>query len=264
MTEYTITVQTSDNLDAGTDANIYLTLHGDRLNSDKIKLNDYISGNAFERGEKNIISIDLGIDFGDIHTIILMSDCAYLYSSWEPEYISINKKGSSISSTFNIYSVIEDKKEYLYFVTLGYPVNITKSMLNTSVVINEDKSFFIPKNTQESIRISTDWSYGLEYTDVNVFDTRTGSYTSVPISEIECFFNANKVIDYLKKDSPETFGKREFFDKTFDIKEALLDRRIYDVWEIKVWDYKIELGNILFLFSILSKREYLDITEIYI
>jgi hypothetical protein len=46
---YEFTIHTGDQATAGTDSNIFVVLYGERGTTDEVRLNGYISGDAFER-----------------------------------------------------------------------------------------------------------------------------------------------------------------------------------------------------------------------
>ena len=66
MTDYEVQVKTSDVWNAGTDANVFLTLYGNKDSSDKIALTG--NGNLFERGKIDsfFVSVD---DLGTLNKI---------------------------------------------------------------------------------------------------------------------------------------------------------------------------------------------------
>lgn len=55
--EYEISVKTGDRLGAGTDANVFVILHGDGASSDEIQL-DASFCNDFERGQTDVYYIN--------------------------------------------------------------------------------------------------------------------------------------------------------------------------------------------------------------
>jgi hypothetical protein len=89
---YSIEVKTGDYADAGTDANVYINIFGDKGQSGKIRLNSYLSGNAFERGDLDKLTIKAP-DVGNVNRIEVSHDNSYAAAGWYLSNVRI-KKGS--------------------------------------------------------------------------------------------------------------------------------------------------------------------------
>lgn len=90
--KYTITVKTKDASDAGTDAGIYLRIAGDKGSTSRIFLNNKISGDAFESGDKDVVTV-VDEDVGTVSAVILESDLSGPGAGWFPEYVEISVRG---------------------------------------------------------------------------------------------------------------------------------------------------------------------------
>jgi hypothetical protein len=106
---YCIRIKTGDVTFGGTDANIFITLVGEKGRTREERLNPHISGNAFEKNDLNCAFVDLE-DVGQIKELILRSDEWGAGSDWYPEYISVAR----FEATFKIGRWIEDKKSHTF------------------------------------------------------------------------------------------------------------------------------------------------------
>jgi hypothetical protein len=91
--DYVVTIHTGNEPGAGTDANIFLTLHGTTGNSGEIRLNPLISGNAFEQNKTDTCNL-LGVaSIGDLTSITIRSDDAFPFSAWFLDFVEISGPG---------------------------------------------------------------------------------------------------------------------------------------------------------------------------
>lgn len=90
VVKYGISVKTADQSGAGTDSNISIMLHGTRGVTDYIKLNNKISGDAFERGQLDRAPLCSVLDLGKITSISLRHDGSYSGAEWRMDYSQIN------------------------------------------------------------------------------------------------------------------------------------------------------------------------------
>ncbi len=87
---YQMSIRTGDRSGAGTDSNIYVTLYGTKGKTREIRLNGYIKGDAFERGDLDHVRF-AAEDVGDLKSILVRSDNKYLGSAWMLEYMDVRK-----------------------------------------------------------------------------------------------------------------------------------------------------------------------------
>lgn len=121
MVKYTISVKTGNQAGAGTDSNIFVKLYGVLGETDEVRLNGYIRGDAFERNKVDTITLEFN-DIGDIYKFDLRSDCKYGGSDWLINKIEITKEGSQ-KATFQIQKWIKDKSIKTFFVTSGLTIS---------------------------------------------------------------------------------------------------------------------------------------------
>ena len=94
MKNYRVEVQTTNRSGAGTDANIQLRIHGTRkgknVSSEWETLNPYISGNAFEQGDHDVIEAFRTADVGKIISISVKTDNAYAGAAWNVDWLKVD------------------------------------------------------------------------------------------------------------------------------------------------------------------------------
>lgn len=93
---YWVAVTTGDLQGAGTDANVYLTIHGKRKSIYDIHLNPHFPGNAFERGETDTTGFNIdeisGPNVGDLVSVELWQDGSFAGSTWYPERVIVERR----------------------------------------------------------------------------------------------------------------------------------------------------------------------------
>uniref|UniRef100_A0A1I8JD35 PLAT domain-containing protein n=1 Tax=Macrostomum lignano TaxID=282301 RepID=A0A1I8JD35_9PLAT len=89
---YVVTIQTSSQAMAGTDARVFATLVGEDRRSNRVQLkNDRID--CFERGQTDQFKARFGSNLGEIHSIELETEGGGLTSGWLPETITVANGG---------------------------------------------------------------------------------------------------------------------------------------------------------------------------
>jgi len=109
--DYAVAIKTTDNSGAGTDSNIYLQIVGKNGRSKEHHLNSKISGDAFEQGKVDNLTIR-DKDIGPINSIIIRSDTAYPGSDWELEWLIVTLNGKQY--IFRPRKVFTDKASYTF------------------------------------------------------------------------------------------------------------------------------------------------------
>lgn len=174
---YLVRIHTGDQLYAGTDSNIFLTMFGERGRTGEIRLNGYIKGNAFERNKWDTLTLDLPEgDIGDIYKIVVRSDGLYSGSTWLLDQIKIKNTDEnrsemyfyitqwlnegSLESLSNNYHV----KPLQPIIEEGVPFDgiIQKQHNSTSSPIKVTLSFSETKQCQYHIENSSIQSISLE------------------------------------------------------------------------------------------------------
>ena len=102
-TRYTVRVKTGDKIGAGTNANVYMQLFGDKGSSSKcaLKQNENDIRNKFERGQVDIFHIETG-DVGALERIILGHDGSGVRDGWYVESVEIEVPAVGLLYCFGV------------------------------------------------------------------------------------------------------------------------------------------------------------------
>jgi hypothetical protein len=101
--QYIVTIRTGDKMWAGTDANVYITLHGDRGSTGEQYLDS--PANDFERdSERNYVFN--GIDIGTPEKISLRHDNTGAGAAWYVDWVKVDKENGK-KSLFPCYSWLD-------------------------------------------------------------------------------------------------------------------------------------------------------------
>ncbi|KAG1672531.1 hypothetical protein FOA52_002840, partial [Chlamydomonas sp. UWO 241] len=84
--EYTVAVYTSDLRGAGTNANVFLELHGDKAKTGERRLDD--DANNFERNRRDVFKFKAS-DVGNVEKVVIRHDNAGLSSDWHLQQIEV-------------------------------------------------------------------------------------------------------------------------------------------------------------------------------
>ncbi|MEZ4921504.1 MAG: PLAT/LH2 domain-containing protein, partial [Saprospiraceae bacterium] len=95
--KYIVEINTSNVTDAGTDANVYLKIRGNKGETDEIRLNSLISGDAFERFKTDKVEL-LATDVGTISSITIRHDNSHTNPGWHLANVKVYK-GSRYGTT---------------------------------------------------------------------------------------------------------------------------------------------------------------------
>ncbi|MBI3175133.1 MAG: hypothetical protein HYZ25_15510 [Chloroflexi bacterium] len=97
MATYRIVVVTGSVEDAGTDANVYITLYGTSGTSGERFLDN--SADNFERGHTDVFSLEMG-DIGEITQVRIRHDNSHKKPGWFLDRIIIHKEDTDEEWTF--------------------------------------------------------------------------------------------------------------------------------------------------------------------
>ncbi|KAL3879854.1 hypothetical protein ACJMK2_032133 [Sinanodonta woodiana] len=109
--KYEIFVRTGDKLFSGTDANVFIVLHGENGKKSGITKLDCFFHNDLERGQLDQYAVEC-INLGKIYTIELWRDDAGLKSNWYVDYIKVVDTASSVEYSFPILRWIKAGYHY--------------------------------------------------------------------------------------------------------------------------------------------------------
>lgn len=95
---YEIIVMTADEKEAGTDANVFITLFGSNGDSGRRALRQRMR-NLFERGRTEHFTLEL-LDMGDLTHIIVEHDGKGYSSSWLLDRVEVTNTSNAVTTSF--------------------------------------------------------------------------------------------------------------------------------------------------------------------
>ena len=113
MVSYKITVKTGDKKGAGTDANVYIILHGKGTQTNKYTLDTFFK-NDFERGNIDNYSVDSEVNIPEVQRIELWRDAYGLFSNWYLDWIEVTNLATNITSIFPAMKWIKENQRYFF------------------------------------------------------------------------------------------------------------------------------------------------------
>lgn len=91
--DYNISISTGTASGAGTDANVFVTIDGTRGSTGEVRLNGMISGNAFESGQTDGVTLRAIPDLGEILAVTIRHDNQYSGAGWQLSGIQVYATG---------------------------------------------------------------------------------------------------------------------------------------------------------------------------
>ncbi|XP_063413650.1 allene oxide synthase-lipoxygenase protein-like isoform X2 [Mytilus trossulus] len=113
MVSYKITVKTGDKKGAGTDANVYIILHGKGIQTIKYTLDTFFK-NDFERGNIDNYSVDFDVNIPEVQRIELWRDAYGLFSNWYLDWIEVTNLATNITTIFPAMKWIKENQRYFF------------------------------------------------------------------------------------------------------------------------------------------------------
>ncbi|XP_063398550.1 polyunsaturated fatty acid 5-lipoxygenase-like [Mytilus trossulus] len=113
MVSYKISVKTGDKKGAGTDANVYIILHGKGPQTSKYNLDTFFK-NDFEEGSIDDYTVDSEVNIPEVQRIELWRDNYGLLSNWYLDWIEVTNVESGITSIFPAMKWIKADYHYLF------------------------------------------------------------------------------------------------------------------------------------------------------
>ncbi|MEG1847627.1 MAG: PLAT/LH2 domain-containing protein [Lachnospiraceae bacterium] len=187
MSKYHILIKTADQYLAGTDSNIFLQLYGASGISPEVRLNAYISGNAFERNCLDECTVDFLEDFGDIYMIAVRSDMLWASSDWMCDYFTVQCENKAIV-TFQLPGGlwIDDTNVRQFHSTAGYLYNLPEHQVKWKQEYGA--CHFAPPNIEMETTIMSALAIEVNMSDVSIVNTSTKAEVSVEIDAIKAAF----------------------------------------------------------------------------
>jgi len=113
MSSYKISVKTGDKKGAGTDANVYIILHGKGTKTDSCNLDTFFK-NDFEAGNIDDYSVTSAINIPEVQRIELWRDNHDSSSNWYLEWIEVRNPSSQMTTIFPVMKWIKAGKHYFF------------------------------------------------------------------------------------------------------------------------------------------------------
>ncbi|XP_076115119.1 polyunsaturated fatty acid 5-lipoxygenase-like [Mytilus galloprovincialis] len=113
MVSYKISVKTGDKKGAGTDANVYIILHGKGPQTSKYNLDTFFK-NDFEQGSIDDYTVDSDVNIPEVQRIELWRDNYGLFSNWYLDWIEVTNVESGITSIFPAMKWIKADHHYIF------------------------------------------------------------------------------------------------------------------------------------------------------
>jgi hypothetical protein len=191
---YQLTIHTGDQATAGTDSNIFVVLCGERGNTDEVRLNGYITGDAFERNQTDTCTVPFSDDVGDIYKIVIRSDERYSASDWLLNRVEVRavvdaaKAVYRQASIFTINQWIKDDKAHEFLVSEGY---MRDFHIQEDWVIVDGAKQYILDNThghevqQQTITVEQKWATSLSFEKSTVTSMSTKASVSTKFDAIK-------------------------------------------------------------------------------
>lgn len=120
ITRYKMTVKTGKlswwPKGEGTDADVFVRLIGDKGQTNEVEITSLIPGNALERGDKDIFTVNFDNAVGTVRKIQVRSDMSGVGPDWYLEYVDVQPllgdKSFGNNSRFTFNQWIDSKKVY--------------------------------------------------------------------------------------------------------------------------------------------------------
>lgn len=268
--KYHFEIKTADQYLAGTDANIFVRLYGERgISKNEIRLNGYISDNAFERDQHDYFDVTLNEDLGDIYMIDVRSDNKYGGAGWLCSYFKItrkaqNEKGEEVSGptvTFSLPSGewIEDTKVHTYKATDGFPVDVPEHKEQLMKIVMG--THFVPANIEMQLTCENKVSVNIEYSQVNVMDNTTKAAVEVTVDAIQAAVE-NELKLSLSKQMSNLFGTTFTRTNTVTVPPADHPRAYQEIWYETRYTFAAKVGEDTYSFSIPTDRLFYGLEEV--
>jgi hypothetical protein len=198
--QYTVTIKTGDVRWAGTDARVYITLHGDKGSTAEQYLDR--KGNDFERDSQRDY-VFKGIDIGTPEQIRLRHDNTRPGEAWYVDWVKV-RNAKNQGWVFPCYSWLDEDGEGIdRFFTVDGGIPSASIIDGIIKLIPAGKEVQIFDHRKSNIPVQHEFTFTQQYTQTVTFDktesTKIGGEfgleVSVPIKGIQLGINARKNIE---------------------------------------------------------------------
>lgn len=257
---YHFQIKTADQYLAGTDSNIFVKLYGAKGISPEIRLNGYISKNAFERNKLDECDIELNDDCGDIYMISVRSDMLWGGADWLCDYFTV-KRGDGPTVTFQLPSGewIKDESVHQYHATAGYVYDLPEHKVEWKKVYGA--CHYIPPHLSMDRDIRTILSIDINTSEVSVINTSTKTSVEVETEVIEAAFEF-QIASSLSKQVDNQLHKSVEIATTVHIPESDRERTLQEVWSECNYVFSAQLGGDTYNFSVPKEKIFSGFEEV--
>ena len=259
-TKYHIEIKTADQYLAGTDANIFIKLYGASDISPEIRLNGYISGNAFERNNTDRCTIEVDDDCDDIYMISIRSDCMYAGSDWLCDYISVQREDGAVVK-FQLPSGfwIEDEAVHNFHATSGYDYDLPEHSVNWKKTYGA--CHYIPPNIAMNKTISSNITIDVNTSEVNVIKTASKAAVNVEAEVIKAALEL-QIESSLSKQVDNKLHKETVVSTQVCIPASENERTLQEIWTECDYTFSAKLGSDTYNFSVPKDKVFSGFKEI--
>lgn len=256
---YYFVVHTCDEYLAGTDANIFVTLYGEKGHSEEKRLNGYISGNAFERNNYDCFSVSYDHEVGEVYKIQIHTDMMWAGAGWKCDYFHISTKKidrwSEDCSQFLISEWIDDSShKYEYTADKGYPYSVKEYVQDYQVV--QSGELIIPPGVIYEKEVNTSVTIQVESSTLRTIDIETSAELVLDYKVVEADFEM-RMNTSIEDTTSCTIGQTiECSDRVTIDEPSEKHRRYALLWNEERYDYSINMGTVNFQFAVPTDRKF--------
>lgn len=256
---YYFVVHTCDEHLAGTDADIFVTLYGEKGHSEEKRLNGYIEEDAFERNDYNCFSVPYEHEVGEVYKIKIHTDMSGSKPGWKCDYIHISTKKidrwSEDCCQFLISEWIEDSsRKYEYTANRGYPYNVEKYTKDYQVV--QSGELIVPPGVDYEKEVVTSVTVQVESSSLKTIDIETSAQLELDYKVVETDFEM-RLNTTIEETTSCTIGQTiECRDRVTIAKKAKMHRRYALLWNEERYEYSVNMGTVNFQFAVPTDRKF--------
>lgn len=258
--KYQVTIKTGDQFKAGTDSNIFLTMYGAKGISQEERLNQHISGNAFERNDTDTLTLTLDEDLGDIYMIEIRSDMMYAGAGWLCNSFKI-QKADSCMVTFQMPSNnwIEDEKVRQYCATSGYDFDLGTPATQVTKIYGAEHMVAAGVTYKQTVKNSIDIE--VDKSTVQVISTQTKLSVSAKLSAINAAFDF-QINSSLTTQLDQKLNTLLEVTNEVEFEKSDVPRKFVEVWSQSTQTYSVKMSDVLYQFSLPSSLAFAGFEEI--
>lgn len=249
--KYNFEIHTGDQSGAGTDSNIFVQLVGERGITNEVRLNPFISGNAFERNQTDTFSAVFNEDVGDIYKIKLRSDMRYAGAAWLLDYINVRFVRSTKTkkyrafSKFQIAQWIKDEKPHEFQVTGGYRSDVVDKGEHYVEQRGKLIRLFNPTGnpSTKTLHHVLEASIELSMQTRSLTSISAGASVKAQVGAIEATVEVSAKSE-IERSNDVKWAQKQIFKSTDTLTlDPHQDTQAYEMWSTRQVTYDLSLGD---------------------